>query len=57
MRGEKNGEGKGIYFEKENILFVEVIKNGEGKGGEYLEKGNIFFFRSFNHLQEAGPPG
>ena len=43
MRGEKNGEGKGIYFEKENILFVEVIKNGEGKGGEYLEKGNIFF--------------
>ena len=25
--GEKKGEGKGgIYFEKENILFVEVIK-------------------------------
>ena len=25
------------------MFFVEEIKNGKGKGGKYLKKGNIFF--------------
>ena len=32
---------EGKYLEKENIFFVEEKKNGEGKGGKYLERGNV----------------
>ena len=29
-------------MKREYILFAEEKKNREGKGGKYLEKGNIF---------------
>ena len=32
-----------LYFEKENISFMEEKKNREGKGRQYLEEENIFF--------------
>ena len=31
---------------RENIWLAEEKKNGEGKGGKYLEKENIFLFAS-----------
>ena len=43
------GIGKYVFLwrrlkaEKENIFFAVEKKNGEGKGGKYLEKENIFF--------------
>ena len=36
-------KGKGDkYFEKGYISYVEERKNGEGKGGKYLKKENIW---------------
>ena len=32
-------------MKKGGILFAEVKKNREGKGGKYLEKENIFLLR------------
>ena len=39
------------YLDKENILFAEERKNGEGKGWKYMEK-EIYFFAEEKRIWE-----
>ena len=49
---KKNVEGK--YLEKEKIFFVEEKKNGEGKGGKYLERENFTMAGQTTNKKRSG---
>ena len=52
MVEKKNVEGK--YLEKEKIFFVEEKRNGEGKGGQNLERENVTMAGQTTNKERSG---